>query len=292
MKLFRTCADMLADDLSLLEDRFPERTIDTGHGVVSYRACGSGPAIVLLHGIGSGAASWMHCALKLGREARVVAWNAPGYGRSAPLAEPAPGAPGYAARLDAFLAALGMEDCLLVGHSLGALMGAAYAARDSGRARRLLLLSPAQGYGCASRRQHGARVLRERLDTLERLGVEGMAEQRSARLLSPAASEAARAWVRWNMAQLNPAGYSQAVRLLCGSDIHDFLPPRIAAMAACGEADDVTTPQDSARLAAAAGLPYYSVPGAGHACYVEQPMAVAQLIRKASQLTLPSNDHE
>jgi pimeloyl-ACP methyl ester carboxylesterase len=119
-----------------------------------------------------------------------------------------------------------------------------------------------------------------------------MAEHRSARLVSHAASDTARAWVRWNMSQLDPAGYSQAVRLLCGSDIHDFLPPRITAAVACGEADDVTTPQDSARLAAEAGLPYHGIPGAGHACYVEQPEALSELIRSMFQSNLQSNDHE
>jgi pimeloyl-ACP methyl ester carboxylesterase len=282
----------LGNDLFLLDARFPERIADTGHGMVSYRSCGSGPAIVLLHGIGSGAASWMHCALRLEREARVIAWNAPGYGRSTPLDAASPGAADYAARLEAFLAALGIEHCLLVGHSLGALMGAAYAARDGTRAQAFLMLSPAQGYGSTARRARGEEVLRERLDTLQRLGVEGMAEHRSARLVSHAASDTARAWVRWNMSQLDPAGYSQAVRLLCGSDIHDFLPPRIPAAVACGEADDVTTPQDSARLAAEAGLPYQGIPGAGHACYVEQPEALSELIRSTFQLTLQSNSHE
>jgi hypothetical protein len=33
------------------------------------------------------------------------------------------------------------------------------------------------------------------------------------------ANRSARQWVRWNMARLNPAGYLQAVELLCNADL-------------------------------------------------------------------------
>jgi pimeloyl-ACP methyl ester carboxylesterase len=274
------CASLpsLAPDLALLNRSFPERSVAAGAGMVSFRECGQGPAIVLLHGIGSGAASWLHCALRLAQGARVVAWNAPGYGDSTPLALAAPEAGDYAARLHGLLEALGLRDVLLVGHSLGALMAAAYAALPESRARGLLLLSPAQGYGGAERRERGRQVLRERLGMLAELGVDGMARQRSSNLLSAAAGDADRAWVRWNMQRLNLAGYSQAVQMLCGDAIEAYLPARVPTLVACGAADAITTPQDSALLAARFGLPYQAIPDAGHACYIERPDALAALI--------------
>lgn len=279
------CPDDLQDTLALLESRFPERSVDLGNGVVSYRSCGNGPAIVLLHGIGSGAASWLHCALQLAQDAQVIAWNAPGYGHSSALPEAAPSAADYALRLEQFLRTVGIRHCLLVGHSLGAMMAAAHAATGSDTVSRLLLLSPAQGYGSSARQARGKQIEQERLDTLRTLGVQGMAE-RSGRMLSAQAGTAARAWVRWNMLGLDPAGYTQAVRMLCSDDIHRYQPLKHPAAVYCGSADTITTPEDSRALAAQFNLRFELIDSAGHACYIEQADFVAYAMRQASLANL------
>jgi pimeloyl-ACP methyl ester carboxylesterase len=272
--------DDLQDAMSLLDERFPERRIAVDGGVVSYRTCGTGPAIVLLHGIGSGAASWLPCALRMAQEAQVIAWNAPGYGSSSPLANALPSAADYAARLHQLLTTLGIKRCVLVGHSLGAIMASAYTAAHGDSVSKLVLLSPAQGYGSAARRAQGQQVAQDRLAALENMGVSGMAEHRSGRMLSPQASDAARAWVRWNMQQLDPAGYTQAVHMLCGDAIETYAPVGIAGAVYCGSADAITTSQDSRALAMQFALPFALIDEAGHACYVEQPDAVAAAIRQ------------
>src|SRR6478609_5303310 len=110
---------------------FPERVLQLRNGArVAVRergTVGEGASLVLLHGISSGAASWLQA---LPAQAHVVAWDAPGYGFSTPLPQEAPLAADYAARLHATLQALDVKRCVLVGHSLGALMACAYAARD------------------------------------------------------------------------------------------------------------------------------------------------------------------
>src|SRR5690554_4927814 len=91
-------------------------------GVLSYREWGHGPAtVVLLHGIRSAAASWDDCAPLLAGEARIIAWNAPGYADSTALPQLQPLASHYADRLSSLLQALQIKRCLLVGHSLGAM---------------------------------------------------------------------------------------------------------------------------------------------------------------------------
>lgn len=295
-------ADSLQHALSLLERHFAERTVAVEGGVVSYREIAAAPAapgaqpaaqpttqpiIVLLHGIGSGAASWLPCALELAAAApgrRVIAWNAPGYGSSSVLAAARPGAAAYAARLRQMLQALGVLDAgrfVLVGHSLGAMMASAYAAAHPATLDKLVLLSPARGYGQAARLEQGAQVARERLSTVGELGVHGMATQRSSRLLSGDATTEQRDWVRWNMAQLNLPGYTQAVHLLCGDAIENYaLPGAVCAVASvhCGSADNVTTPADCRLVAEHHGLPFALIGHAGHACYVEQPQAAAMAI--------------
>ena len=120
---------------------------------------------------------------------------------------------------------------------------------------------------------------RERLSTLGELGVHGLATQRSARLLSDAADTLQRDWVRWNMAQLNAAGYVQAVHLLCGDAIENYTPV-VSGAVWCGSADRITTPEDSRAVAERFGMPFALIEKAGHACYVEQPGISAAAILK------------
>lgn len=123
-------------------------------------------------------------------------------------------------------------------------MATAYAAGiGAARVRRLVLLSPARGYGAAELRDSGAQVRRQRLENLERLGIDGMASERTARLLGRNPSEEALAWVRWNMARLNPEGYRQAVELLCGDDLLGNGQPAAPCEVHCGEDDGITTPE-------------------------------------------------
>lgn len=274
-----------ASELALLDDRFPARNVPVGGGaVVSVRERGTGPAIVCLHGIGSGAASWLNAAMLLAPQARVITWDAPGYGASTPLAPAAPSAADYAERLHALLDALDIQSCVLVGHSLGALTAASAARSGStlaSRIRRLVLISPAAGYGAPLRAEARAKVRTERLATLDELGIAGMAAKRSGRLVSDTASELARQWVRWNMARLNDGGYRQAVELLCNGDLLADLPPAMPARVACGTLDVVTTPEACADVARGCGVTLEPIEGAGHASYVERPEAVAALLREA-----------
>lgn len=270
-------------ELARLEARFPARAVALRDGsAISMRECGAGPVLVCLHGIGSGAASWLDAALLLAPQARVIAWDAPGYGESTPLSVARPKAADYAERLGALLDALEIHHCTLVGHSLGALT-AAWAARRasrlSARIDRLVLISPAGGYGAPERAESRRRVHAQRLHDLAEVGIAGMAVRADLRLLSAHAGEQARQWVRWNMARLNEGGYRQAVELLCSGDLLADLPPAMPARVACGANDIVTPPAGCAEAAQRCGVLLELIADAGHASYVEQPEAVAALLR-------------
>jgi pimeloyl-ACP methyl ester carboxylesterase len=234
------------------------------------------PTLVLLHGISSGAASWLHVVLPLPADQHVVAWDAPGYGHSTPLPQTSPVAADYAQRLHELLQALDLRRCVLVGHSLGALMACAYAAAHPDAVQRLVLVSPARGYGNDT--QQADKVRRERGEALRSKGVAGIAAAIDQRLLSPLADAAAREWVRWNAARLHPEGYLQAVQMLCNSTL---APVRVPVEVHCGEADVVTTPAACAQAAAALDAPFATIVNAGHASHAEQPQAVAALLAAA-----------
>jgi pimeloyl-ACP methyl ester carboxylesterase len=270
-------ADLVARSLA----RHPARTVEAGSGKLSYRESGSGEALVLLHGIGSASASWvpfMDVAASNGLAGlRLVAWDAPGYGGSTPLAPEKPKAADYAGRLAAMLDALRVDRLSLVGHSLGALMAGAFAAAHPDRVNALILLDPASGYGAATEEARN-RMRDGRLGLLRDLGPQGMAEQRGSQLLSPAASAEALEWVRSSMRQVDPAGYTQAVHMLAGGTLaEDARRYEGPAIVMCGSADTVTPEEGCRRIAEA--LPrgqYRTLPGLGHASYVESPGTVAR----------------
>src|ERR1700739_3580036 len=123
------------------------RIVRAGDATFSYLKAGSGPALVLLHGIGSAAASFRHQLEALSARFRVVAWDAPGYGASTPLTIAHPDTSDYAAALDAWLGAVGIDRCHLVGQSLGTLIAARFAAEQPWRLFSLTLASVARGHG-------------------------------------------------------------------------------------------------------------------------------------------------
>ena len=270
--------------------------IDAGEGRAGGSEAGGGKAsagepiastpLVCLHGIGSGSASWLGVAETLAGQARLIAWDAPGYGDSTPLPMARPRAVDYSNRLRALLDALAIDRCLLVGHSLGALMAAPTAVAD-GRVAALVLISPAQGYGAPGRESDQSRVRGERLAALDRLGIEEMAARRSMRLVSDDASDLARQWVHWNMAHLHDQGYRQAIELLCGGDLLadlSKLDARLPVRVACGAQDVVTPPLGCAAVARQCGVALQQLPGAGHASYVERPDLVADLFLQVLQV--------
>jgi len=65
----------------MLEERIARFAPRQSKGI-SYREAGAGPALVLLHGIGSSSASWLFQLESLAGY-RLIAWDAPGYGGSA-----------------------------------------------------------------------------------------------------------------------------------------------------------------------------------------------------------------
>jgi len=255
--------------------RFPEQRVDTAQRTIGYRKAGDTHLrtmpIVMLHGIGSGSASWVRQMETLGAAHQVLVWDAPGYGQSSHVEPASPVASDYADALSDWLDALGIERCVLVGHSLGAIMAASFASRQAARVAGLLLLSPAGGYGAAP--AHVREEKRDaRLAMLAELGPQGLAEKRSANMVSAEADDEAREWVRWNMARINPAGYTQATHLLANADLASDLTDfdgRVAV--AVGAEDTITPPAACELIAKATNVSLQVIPGAGHAGYIEAP---------------------
>jgi len=139
------------------------RTVQAGDAAFSYLDAGSSPPLVLLHGIGSAAGSFRCQVETLCPRLRVIAWDAPGYGASTRLATEHPHASHYAAALDRWLGALGIDRCHMLGHSLGTLIAARFAAEQPKRVLSLTLASIASGHGRLPPAER-QRLLAQRLD--------------------------------------------------------------------------------------------------------------------------------
>ena len=253
---------------------------------VRYREAGNAapnaPVLVLLHGIGSGSASWVRqlLAAQNGNQ-RVLAWDAPGYASSSPLDGPQPSAANYAAHFWQWMDALQVGSMHLVGHSLGCIMAAASARAQAHRVERLSLLAPAQGYGTGTPEVR-AKMCADRLGLFAKLGAGGMAALRAPALLSPNADANDLALAMRMMGSLNALGYSQATHMLANAAIaQDLLELRCPITVACGDLDTITPPKACQSLAEKIAAPYTNLPNAGHLCALQAWPTVNQLLALA-----------
>lgn len=115
----------------------------------SYEAAGdpASPPLVFLHGIGGAARAWRGQLDFFEDRYRVIAWDMPGYGGSAPLSTVS-----IAALADAFRDFLRQIDAskpILVGHSIGGMIVQQLLAKDSSIARAVVLAQTSPAFGKA-----------------------------------------------------------------------------------------------------------------------------------------------
>ena len=122
------------------EPAISRRTVDLHGKPYVYRTAGSGPLIVLLHGIAASSATWDNVIPRLARRFKVIAPDLLGHGESAmPPGDYSLGA--YANLVRDLLVALGEERGTLVGHSLGGGVAMQFAYQFPERCERIVLVS-------------------------------------------------------------------------------------------------------------------------------------------------------
>jgi pimeloyl-ACP methyl ester carboxylesterase len=259
---------------------YPLKTATTASGLaLGYREAGAGPAIVFLHGIGSGSEGWEAQLAHFGKAHRAIAWDAPGYGGSGDLEPLAPAAADYADALAGLLDALNIERVTLVGNSLGALMSAAFVHRYPARVSALVLSDAASGHARLDAEDRNEKLM-QRLDDVAELGPAGMAEKRASKLIGSAAETGARNKVVRVMSKIRPKGYGQAARMLSLADIFAELQGcRAPALVVCGAEDQATPPESNRKIAAALpGARFELLAGIGHLPYAEAPARFNALV--------------
>ncbi|HJQ85279.1 MAG TPA: alpha/beta fold hydrolase [Candidatus Binatia bacterium] len=154
-------------------------TADLDGIAVHYEIDGSGPPLVLTHGLGSAATFWEPLVEPLAAHHRVLRWDLRGAGRSG--TPPGPYSPALFARdLAALLDRLDIGTAHLVGHSGGGVVSQRFALDFPSRVRSLVLVSTSSEVGAKA-----AQAWHRLADAVERNGF-GTAGGAEARAFGPA----------------------------------------------------------------------------------------------------------
>lgn len=242
--------------------------------------CGAGDtALVLLHGVGGGAAAW---APQLETFAAAgflaVAWDAPGYGASAPI-EPYDMA-GLARALGRLLDALPARRRVLIGHSMGGMVAQEAMAAFPGAIDGLVLSGTSPAFGKADG-DWQREFLARRLGPLD--AGRTMAELAPALVAGMIGTDPDPAGVRLAteaMARVPAATYRSALHALVHFDRRDALGAiRVPTLVVAGERDGNAPPAVMEKMAARiAGAEYRVLPGCGHLSNLERPAAFDEVV--------------
>jgi pimeloyl-ACP methyl ester carboxylesterase len=271
-----------------------------GHRVI-YRTAGSGPPVVLIHGMVNSSRHWEAVALRLADSHTVIAPDLIGHGDSAtPRGDYSLGA--HAASIRDLLTVIGVERATIVGHSLGGGVAMQFFYQVPQRTERLALVSSG-GLGrevsplLRSAALPGAsallslatqprllRALRAAGNSLRRRGnAKGVYVQAIARALAPLEQPGSRAAFLHTLRAVIDA-HGQRVSALDRLYLLEDTPTLIV-----WGGRDRTIPIEHGRAAHAAipGSRFELLPRAAHFPHLEDPDGLAQVLRDFVATTEP-----
>lgn len=279
------------EDEDLLAQPLPElKTValhlpiyEGGSGLVEYREAGAkdSPAILLMHGGGSSSAGYRAQLAGLQDRYRVIAWNAPGFGNSTPLAESRPGTDAYVAAAIGLLNALGVTElAALVGSSWGSVVAMALAQSSRFPVRSLVLSAPNTARGKQESTEQREQALQVALTT----GRASFNQDRSAiadRLLAPSAPPRVREQTMRLRDATTPQGWQQAICMLFTVYTPQLLPQVAAKVTIVVGTEDKVAPETAHAGVLRAVRPdatYIRLEGIGHMPKLEAPAGFNRLI--------------
>ena len=249
-------------------------------GGIEYNAVGDGPPVVCLHGIGGGADSFAAQMAGLPGH-RVIAWNMPGYGASAPPHRGWTFA-GLSAALAGFTDDLGLGAFHLVGHSIGGMIALDHALRHPDRVVALALIGTTPRFGGRDSRFRDA-FLSARLGPLE--AGQNMAEMAAGSapgLVGPDATPALTAEVATAMSLVPEPTWRGILSCLVTFDRSDDLGHVSHPTCVIAGSHDQNAPPATMRKMASRirGAEYHEVDRAGHMINLEAPDRVNAIISR------------
>jgi len=226
--------------------------------VVHYEIAGSGDPLVLLHGIGSNSKSWRRQLQAFSGAFTVVAWDAPGFGRSPDPKSALPSMTEYTEALEELLESLGFGSAIVLGHSMGGLVAQEFYRAFPQSVQALILADTTRGGGDPT----------NRLQMIQSMTPRELALARAPKLLSKQAAPELIEEAITIMSEVRRTGYEFAAVSMSKADTRGVLDTiDVPLLMIWGAADEITPPWS--RWPAKAQVQI--IPSAGHLCYAEQP---------------------
>ena len=246
---------------------------------VAFRRRGEGPALVLLHGAVCDSRVWRYQLADLSDAFTVVAWDAPGCGRSSDPPDSFR-LPEYADVLLGLLDALDLDRPHLLGHSWGSGLALEFAHRHPTRPSSLVLAGGYAGWAGSLPPEEVERRLDAALDVAAHLpddfdprSVPGLFTD-----VMPAERQSELIEI---MSEIRPVGTRVMAHAFAEADLRELLPDiEVPTLLLYGDAD-ARSPVDVARALHAA-LPRSTLtlmPGLGHEAFAEDSAAFDRHVR-------------
>lgn len=238
---------------------------------IAFERAGGGPPLVLVHGAVSDSRVWRRQLDDLSDEFTVVAWDAPGCGRSADPPESFR-LPDYADALAGFIAELGLGRPHVLGHSFGGGLALELYRRHPAVPATLILVGAYAGWAGSLPRNEVERRLRFALEVADQLPG-GFEPTSMPGLFSNAMSPETVDELVAIMSEIRPVATRTMAHALAEADLRDVLPAvDVPTLLLYGDADersplnvaeDLRSSLPTSRLVVLAGL--------GHESYLESP---------------------
>lgn len=119
----------------------PLLTAETGSGSFTYTDEGRGPALVAIHGLPESTRDFRWLGAALPETVRFIRLDLPGFGGTPLASGPGPGIDERGAFVVSALEVLGLQRCVLIGHSMGGAVALSAAVQAPGRVAALGLLA-------------------------------------------------------------------------------------------------------------------------------------------------------
>ncbi len=241
---------------------------------IAYQQAGHGEPLVLVHGGMDDSRSWRLQLEGLADEFTVLAWDAPGCGRSSDVPE-SWRMPDYAAALASWLGALGITGAHLLGLSWGSSIVIELCRRHPTLPASLVLASAYAGWaGSLSQVETAARLegILAAADLPSEQAMEGLPGLFAGPVPADLLEELKAIWAD-NSGLKKPGGYRAAARSMAEADLRDVL-PRITAptLLLYGELDQRSPMHVAQALHAQIPSSQLAViKGVGHLANVEAP---------------------
>ncbi|AOW15268.1 alpha/beta hydrolase [Hydrogenophaga crassostreae] len=243
----------------------------------AFTTLGSGPTVLMLHGIGGGHTAFAPQVETLASAGyRAVSWDMPGYGRSAPI-EPYT-FKGLAQRALDLIDALQCDSVTLVGHSMGGMVAQELMARRPDRINRLVLCGTSAAFGKRTDGRLDAgwadQFVSQRTAPLDAgQTMEQMAQKLIPQMVGPGALPEGLRLAEFCMANVPPSTYRRALQALVTFDRQQALADiRVPTLLIAGEFDRNASPSVMRHMAEA--MPrarFVELLGAGHLMNLEAP---------------------